>query len=191
MLPFAGGYAGMIYLYHGTDVEIDTPIPGKGRKGTDFGQGFYLTPHLESAVNMAHRVARRKNSSGSVVMCYSLDENQLVSPVVRREAAKGNPDAAKRRLEVLTDIPDAELTVEAGRLAEKLVDAGAVPAKFKEDALHIAIAAVACMDYLVSWNFRHITNAQMIPKIKKVCADNGYVCAEICTPQMLSEGGAQ
>ena len=115
----------------------------------------------------------------------------FASPVVRREAAKGDPDAAKRRLEVLKDIPDAELTVEAGRLAEKLVDAGAVPSKFKEDALHIAIAAVACMDYLVSWNFRHITNAQMIPKIKKVCADNGYVCAEICTPQMLSEGGAQ
>ena len=115
----------------------------------------------------------------------------FASPVVRREAEKGDPDAAKRRLEVLKDIPDAELTVEAGRLAEKLVDACAVPEKFREDALHIAIAAVACMDYLVSWNFRHITNAQMIPKIKKVCADNGYVCAEICTPQMLSEGGAQ
>ena len=47
----------MIYLYHGTDLEFDTPIPERGRKGTDFGQGFYLTPHLESAVNMAHRVA--------------------------------------------------------------------------------------------------------------------------------------
>ena len=115
----------------------------------------------------------------------------FASPVVRREAAKGDPEAAKRRLEVLKDVPDAELTIEAGQLAEKLVDAGAVPAKFKEDAMHIAIAAVARMDYLVSWNFRHITNAQMIPKIKKVCADNGYASAEICTPQMLSEGGAQ
>lgn len=54
----------MIYLYHGTDLEFDTPIPERGRRGTDFGQGFYLTPHLESAVNMAHRVARRKNSLG-------------------------------------------------------------------------------------------------------------------------------
>ena len=73
----------MIYLYHGTDVEFDTPIPEMGRRGTDFGQGFYLTPHLESAVNMAHRVARRKNSLESVVMCYSLDENQLVSAGLR------------------------------------------------------------------------------------------------------------
>ncbi len=73
----------MIYLYHGTDVEFDTPIPEKGRRGTDFGQGFYLTPNLESAVNMAHRVSRRKNSPDSVVMCYSLDENLLASAGLR------------------------------------------------------------------------------------------------------------
>ena len=41
----------MIYLYHGTDTEIIVPLHDKGRKGTDFGQGFYLTPNLESAVN--------------------------------------------------------------------------------------------------------------------------------------------
>lgn len=73
----------MIYLYHGTDTEFETPIPEMGRRGTDFGQGFYLTPHLDSAVNMAHRVSRRKNSLESVVMCYSLDENQLVSEGLR------------------------------------------------------------------------------------------------------------
>ena len=66
----------MIYLYHGTDLEFDTPIPERGRKGTDFGQGFYLTPHLESAVNMAHRVARRKNSLESVVMCSPPQKSQ-------------------------------------------------------------------------------------------------------------------
>ena len=48
------------------------PVPDRGRKGTDFGQGFYLTPDITSAVNMAHRVARRKNASESVVMCYAL-----------------------------------------------------------------------------------------------------------------------
>lgn len=73
----------MIYLYHGTDLEFDLPNPEMGRRGTDFGQGFYLTPHIESAVNMARRVARRKNSQGAVVICYSLDENQLVSAGLR------------------------------------------------------------------------------------------------------------
>ena len=73
----------MIYLYHGTDMDFDIPIPEKGRRGTDFGQGFYLTPNLESAVNMAHRVTRRRNSPEPVVICYTLDENQLASAGLR------------------------------------------------------------------------------------------------------------
>ena len=76
-----------------------------------------------------------------------------------------------------------ETTEEIIRRGEEIERFGVKP----KDALHIAIAAVEGMDYLVSWNFRHITNAQMIPRIKKVCADSGYVCAEICTPQMLQE----
>ncbi len=109
------------------------------------------------------------------------------SPIVRREADKGDAEAAKRRVDALKGLPELTLTGEAGFLAQKLVEEKAVPARFKEDALHIAIAAVERMVYLVSWNFRHITNAQMIPKIKKVCADCGYTCPEICTPQMLQE----
>lgn len=45
----------MIYLYHGTDMDFDIPLPSKGRKGTDFGQGFYLTP------DKALRTARFKS----------------------------------------------------------------------------------------------------------------------------------
>lgn len=83
MLPFARGDGDMIYLFHGTDREFDVPNPEKGRQGTDFGQGFYMTPHFESAVGMARRVAMRKNSPSAVVMCYSLDENELVSAGLR------------------------------------------------------------------------------------------------------------
>ena len=115
----------------------------------------------------------------------------FVSPVVRREAMKGDPSAATRRMEALRGIPSVELTNEAVSLAEKLVERNAVPKEYGEDAMHIAVAAVSGMDYLVSLNFKHITNAQMIPKIKQVCADNGYRCAEICTPQMLQEGGTE
>ena len=64
----------------------------------------------------------------------------------------------------------------------------AVPKEYPDDALHIAIAALNAMDYLVSWNFRHITNAQTIPLVKRVCEASGYRCPEICTPQMLQEG---
>ncbi|MBR3087264.1 MAG: type II toxin-antitoxin system VapC family toxin [Kiritimatiellae bacterium] len=111
----------------------------------------------------------------------------FVSPIVRREAEKGDSEAANRRMNALTGISDLPLTREAGLLAQSLVNRKAVPLRFREDALHIAIAAVEGMDYLVSWNFKHITNAQMIPTIRQVCADAGYKCPEICTPQMLPE----
>ena len=111
----------------------------------------------------------------------------FISPTVRREAGNGDTEAARRRLEALDGVTELPLCPEVLALAQKLVDAKAVPLAFRDDAMHIAFAAVSKMDYLVSWNFKHITNAQMIPKIKKVCADNGYVCAEICTPQMLQE----
>ena len=114
------------------------------------------------------------------------------SAVVRREAMRGDPDAARRRLDALTVLVELPMTQKAEGLAQVLMERKAVPKEFPDDALHIAMAAVYGMDYLVSWNFKHITNMQMIPKIRKVCIDNGYLCPEICTPYELQEtGGAE
>ena len=66
----------MIHLFHGTNVVFDAVDPLKGRRGTDFGQGFYLTPNQESARRMAQRVATRKGG-GAVVMHYGVDESCL------------------------------------------------------------------------------------------------------------------
>ena len=104
------------------------------------------------------------------------------SNVVANEARRGDPDAAKRRVDALQGIPELKADEKALALASELIARKAVPPEYPDDALHIATAALNGMDYLVSWNFKHITNAQMIPKIKQVCADNGYRCAEICTP---------
>jgi hypothetical protein len=67
----------MIYLYHGTNAEFASPDPKRGRRGTDFGQGFYLTPNFDSARRMAERVARRQGTAGGVVLCYSLEDSVL------------------------------------------------------------------------------------------------------------------
>ena len=109
------------------------------------------------------------------------------STVVSQEARRGDPEAAKRRLEALKDLPELVADSRAVELAMKLIRGKAVPEEFPDDALHIATAAINAMDYLVSWNFRHITNAQQIPAIRRICAANGYVCPEICTPQMLGK----
>ena len=66
----------MIHLFHGTNVVFDAIDPLKGRRGTDFGQGFYLTPNQESAKRMAQRVATRKGGD-AVVMHYGIDESCL------------------------------------------------------------------------------------------------------------------
>ncbi len=111
------------------------------------------------------------------------------SPLVEKEASGGDQEAADRRMNALQGIPKLELGDEAIALAESLMKAGALPQNAREDALHIAIAAVFRMDYLLTWNCRHIDNAQMKPVIRAVCHEQGFVCPEICTPEEL--GGAE
>ena len=113
------------------------------------------------------------------------------SDVVKREAMRGDSDASRRRMEALAALSELATTDDALSLADALIRRKAVPKEFPDDALHIALAAVCGMDFLVSWNFKHITNAQTIPLIKRVCAEEGFVCPEICTPYQLQEVGGQ
>jgi hypothetical protein len=77
------------------------------------------------------------------------------------------------------------LTDKAKKLARMLLLEKAVPHKAQADALHIAAAAVHGMDYLLTWNCRHIDNAETKPLIRSICAVAGHPCPEICTPQEL------
>jgi hypothetical protein len=67
------------------------------------------------------------------------------------------------------------------------VQAGAVPAKAGNDALHIAIAAIHRIPYLVTWNCRHMANAVMRQQIESVCAAKGFKAPIICTPEEMME----
>ena len=114
------------------------------------------------------------------------------SDAVKREAGKGDAEAAQRRLDALEGIPELATSMESLLLAKALIDGKAVPKEYPDDALHIAIAAVSQMDFLVSWNFKHITNAQTIPLVKRICESVGCKCPEICTPyQLQPEGGLE
>ena len=64
----------MITLYHGTDCDIRTPDPSRGREGTDFGQGFYLTPDVESAKSMASITVDRNGTGRRTVNIYDFNE---------------------------------------------------------------------------------------------------------------------
>jgi len=110
-----------------------------------------------------------------------------VSQVVVQEAAGGDSGAASARLQVLEGIEVLEVTSEARDLAEQLLSGGAVPEKAAVDAMHISIAVVNGMDYLVTWNCAHIGNATMRHTIEGVCRAAGYDPPVICTPEELME----
>jgi len=85
-------------------------------------------------------------------------------------------------------LPELRAGDEAERFAAKLMEGGGVPVAAEGDALHIAIAAIHEVDYLLTWNCRHIDNAATKPIIRSICAVAGYTCPEICTPlELLSE----
>ncbi len=107
------------------------------------------------------------------------------SEVVVAEAREGDPTAAERHINALRGIPELVVDTEVESLAAKLISEGGIPSAAEFDALHVALAAVHGVDFLLTWNCRHINNADTKPKIRSICALAGYVCPEICTPQEL------
>ncbi len=110
-----------------------------------------------------------------------------ISQVVVMESARGDPDAAAQRLQALAGIPILDVTEDAEALAGELIERGPLPEKAAVDALHISVAAVHGMDYLLTWNCTHIANAATRGEIEAVCRGNGLTPPTICTPIELME----
>lgn len=72
---------------------------------------------------------------------------------------------------------------ESIRLADEYIQYRAVPTSMLADAQHIALATVARVDVLVSWNFKHIVNLDRIRKYNSVNLREGYPMLEIRSPQ--------
>lgn len=115
------------------------------------------------------------------------DFEAFVSDLVQLEAAGGNPEAAEKRLRAMEGIPELTVSPEIIEFGEKLVRDGALPTKAGSDALHIAVAAINGLDYLLTWNFKHIANASIRRKVEKICRAEGYEHPTICSPQELME----
>ena len=109
----------------------------------------------------------------------------FISELVVREAGVGDKVAAQKRIKALDNIPLLELNEESLHLANELVQKGPIPKTVEEDALHIALAAVHGMEYLLTWNCRHIANAEMRKGVTSICISQGYEMPVICTPEEL------
>jgi hypothetical protein len=102
------------------------------------------------------------------------------------EAGAGDAQAAQRRLAALRGVPSLETNDTVKALAAAVAKAAAMPKKATEDALHIALATVHGMDYLLTWNCRHMANAEIRNAVAAVAYDHGYGVPVICTPEELT-----
>lgn len=108
-----------------------------------------------------------------------------VSQLVVRESGKGDELEVKKRLNTLKDIPLLELKVEAKDLAQKFLNGNILPPGAADDALHISVATIYGIDYLLTWNCKHMANAEIQKKLARICFEEGYELPIICTPYEL------
>jgi len=108
-----------------------------------------------------------------------------ISQVVIDEIQAGDNEAAEKRMKEIEGLAVLEVTTEAEGLTEAIIQGGAIPKRAVRDAAHIAVATVNGIDYLLTWNCRHLANAQIIRKVSLICNREGYSMPVICTPEEL------
>ena len=119
---------------------------------------------------------------------WELKRNEFtlyVSQPVVLEASSGDPDAASKRLAIIKKIPIIALSPEVSELATFLVKETPFPEKADVDAMHIAIATVNQLDFILTWNFKHIANAAIRNKLEILTESKGFKLPVICTPEEL------
>ena len=141
--------------------------------------------YIESSV-ISYLTARPSRDLGFTAEWWEdfrLRYDVYVSPLVVEEISAG--DTSAKRLRVIADIPSVAVAAEAESLASALLAANAVPANSARDALHIAIAATQGIDYLITWNFKHINNASTRTDGDYAVSDFGLACPVLCSPEEL------
>ena len=101
------------------------------------------------------------------------------------EAAAGDAEAAAQRLAVARDLPVLDTTERALEVGDALIAAAALPETAERDALHVGVAADNGMDFLLTWNCRHLANVMLRDRIEEVCEQAGLRPPKICTPEEL------
>jgi len=113
------------------------------------------------------------------------DFELFISQVVIDEAKLGDPQAAAKRLAILANLTLLDVSDEIIGFANQLIDFKAVPKNEIQDAYHLSVACVHGINYLLTWNCKHIANAEKHEEIEKTCTEFGYRIPIICTPDQL------
>ncbi len=114
--------------------------------------------------------------------------NLVSSQLTILEASAGDPAAAAERLKLLDGIPLVPISPEVENLAKLIVANHLIPQKAGADAFHVAAAAIAGVDYLLTQNCKHIANAHDLPRLYRLLDNQGYGRLLICTPAEFLSG---
>ena len=112
----------------------------------------------------------------------------VISALVIKETSQGDIAKAEDRTRAIQGFTVIDISKEAENLAELLINNHGIPKEFPEDALHIAIATVAKVDFIATWNFKHINNPFTKNKIQKIIEEAGYNCPVLTSPEELLGG---
>jgi predicted nucleic acid-binding protein len=115
----------------------------------------------------------------------SNDFTIFISQLVIDEVARGDSEIALKRLEITNGIPQVALNQAVRSLAAQFLARSNLPPKASDDAVHMAAATVHGLNYLLTWNCKHIANAQIQRKLEEISLDFGYRLPVICTPYEL------
>ncbi|MFN6541104.1 MAG: type II toxin-antitoxin system VapC family toxin [Nostoc sp. EkiNYC01] len=107
------------------------------------------------------------------------------SQAVLNEVAKGDTEVATQRIEILRGFQLLEINQAVQDLAAQFLARSNLPPKADIDAIHIATATVHGLDYLLTWNCKHIANAQIQGKLAQISLDFDYELPILCTPYEL------
>lgn len=113
------------------------------------------------------------------------DFELFVSQSVLNEISQGDAAAAEKRMKAVAGIQVLSSSLLAEQLATELVKSKLIPRGSEDDALHIAVAAANGIMYLVTWNFRHINNAETKGRITRFIESKGYASPVLCSPDDL------
>jgi predicted nucleic acid-binding protein len=141
--------------------------------------------HLAGRTHPDPIVAARQTTTPTWWSSESARYQLYVSQLVLDECAGGDPSAAAERLQEIQSLDLLASSTEVDGLARALIAGQAIPASEPRDAFHIAVAAVHGMNYLLTWNFKHIANASLRHRIEQICRDAGFEPPIICTPDEL------
>lgn len=108
-----------------------------------------------------------------------------ISQIVLNEIGTGDPEQAKRRLDLVESIPVLSAREEADALAEGMLSSALLPPNAAHDAAHIALASVHRMDILLTWNCRHIANMSNFPALRRIAENSGFKLPDIGTPEEM------